>query len=61
MVFEAEKVVGWSDSIVESVLKGLTSANKPFKYIGTELHPHAAHLCVTQHILMGIFLFIPLQ
>lgn len=38
LIYDSDKVQPWTDAIVESVLKGLASANKPFKYIGMSTH-----------------------
>ncbi len=34
-IYNAKKVHDWTSAIVESVLKGLQAANKPFKYVVT--------------------------
>jgi hypothetical protein len=35
-VYAPKKVADWTSAIVESVLKLLQGANKPFKYVGRE-------------------------
>jgi len=36
-MYNASKVKDWSNSIIDSILKGLQSLNRPFKYIVTAL------------------------